>query len=230
MRLRADRSVHSHAALRVKDERLRMALSFHPLFIGGDPFHVTSIYILVSHLERCFGVHYAMGGAGAIAAAMARVIEDQGGEVRLGTEIDEIVTADGRVTGVRTTEGETFPAAVVVSNADPGQTYGRLLGGRRKRWTTARLERQRWSMGLFVWYFGTKGTRGMWPDVGHHTILNGPRYHDLLQDIFVQGKLADDFSLYLHRPTVTDPTRGAGRRRHLLRPRPRSRISASPTP
>ena len=205
-RLRADRSVHAHAALRVRDERLRMALSFHPLFIGGDPFHVTSIYILVSHLERCFGVHYAMGGTGAIAAAMARVIEDQGGELRLGTEVDEIATAAGRVCGVRTADGEAIPADVVVSNADPGQTYGRLLGGRRKRWSPERLGRQRWSMGLFVWYFGTRGTRGIWPDIGHHTILNGPRYRELVQDIFVRGKLAEDFSLYLHRPTVTDPS------------------------
>ncbi len=203
--LRADRSVHSHAARRVRDERLRMALSFHPLFIGGDPFHVTSIYILVSHLERRFGVHYAMGGVGAIAAAMARVIESQGGEIRLGTEVDEIVKSDRRVCAVRTVAGETIPADVVVSNADPGQTYGRLLGGRRKRWSPARLGRQRWSMGLFVWYFGTKGTRGLWPDVGHHTILNGPRYRELVQDIFVRGALAEDFSLYLHRPTVTDP-------------------------
>jgi phytoene desaturase len=205
-RLRADRSVHAHAALRVRDERLRMALSFHPLFIGGDPFHVTSIYILVSHLERCFGVHYAMGGTGAIAAAMARVIEDQGGEVRLGIEVDEIVTGAGRVRGVRLSGGETIPADVAVSNADPGQTYGRLLGGRRKRWSAGRLGRQRWSMGLFVWYFGTRGTRGMWPDVGHHTILNGPRYRELVHDIFVRGQLAEDFSLYLHRPTVTDPS------------------------
>jgi phytoene desaturase len=204
--LRADRSVHAHTAHRVRDERLRMALSFHPLFIGGDPFHVTSIYILVSHLERCFGVHYAMGGTGAIAAAMARVIEDQGGAVRLHTEVDEIVTANGAVQGVRTVEGETIQAQVVVSNADPGQTYGRLLGGRRKRWSADRLGRQRWSMGLFIWYFGTRGTRGMWPDVGHHTILNGPRYRGLVQDIFVRGRLAEDFSLYLHRPTVTDPS------------------------
>ena len=218
-RLRADRSVHAHAALRVRDERLRMALSFHPLFIGGDPFHVTSIYILVSHLERCFGVHYAMGGTGAIAAAMARVIEDQGGEIRLGAEVDEIV--DRRRTGcsgVRIAGGETIAADVVVSNADPGQTYGRLLGGRRKRWSPERLGRQRWSMGLFVWYFGTRGTRGMWPDVGHHTILNGPRYRELVQDIFVRGKLAEDFSLYLHRPTVTDPERGAAGGRHVLCP------------
>jgi phytoene desaturase len=204
--LRADRSVHAHAALRVRDERLRMALSFHPLFIGGDPFHVTSIYILVSHLERCFGVHYAMGGTGAIAAAMARVIERQGGEIRLGEEVDEIVTGGGRVRGVRTAGGETVPAEVVVSNADPGQTYGRLLGGRRRRWSPQRLGRQRWSMGLFVWSFGTRGTRGMWPDVGHHTILSGPRYRELVRDIFVRGRLAEDFSLYLHRPTATDPS------------------------
>jgi phytoene desaturase len=147
-----------------------------------------------------------MGGTGAIAAAMARVIEDQGGEVRLGIEVDEIVTGDGRVRGVRLSGGEAIPADVVVSNADPGQTYGRLLGGRRKRWSAGRLGRQRWSMGLFVWYFGTRGTRGMWPDVGHHTILNGPRYRELVQDIFVRGQLAEDFSLYLHRPTVTDPS------------------------
>ena len=203
-RLRADRSVHAHAALRVRDERLRMALSFHPLFIGGDPFHVTSIYILVSHLERRFGVHYAMGGIGAIAAAMARVIEDQGGEIRLGAEVDEIATADGRVHGVHIVGGEVILADVVVSNADPGETYGRLLGGRGRRWSPARLGRRRWSMGLFVWYFGTRGTRGMWPDVGHHTILNGPRYRELVEDIFVRGRLAEDFSLYLHRPTVTD--------------------------
>jgi phytoene desaturase len=107
---------------------------------------------------------------------------------------------------VRTTGGETIAADVVVSNADPGQTYGRLLGGSRKRWSPERLGRQRWSMGLFVWYFGTRGTRGMWSDVGHHTILNGPRYRELVQDIFVRGKLAEDFSLYLHRPTVTDPS------------------------
>ena len=94
--LRADRSVYAHAARRVKDERLRMALSFHPLFIGGDPFNVTSMYMLVSHLEKKFGVHYAMGGVAAIAEAMARVIEAQGGQMRLGAEVDEIVVDGGR--------------------------------------------------------------------------------------------------------------------------------------
>ena len=205
--LRADRSVFAHAARRVKDERLRMALSFHPLFIGGDPFHVTSMYILVSHLEKEFGVHYAMGGVQAIANAMVRVIEDQGGTLRLGEEVDEILVKDGRVGGLRTLRGEVLRADLVVSNADAGHTYDRLLRNRpRRRWTPAKLARRRWSSGLFVWYCGTQGTRGMWPDLGHHTILNGPRYAGLVNDIFIKGRLAEDMSLYVHRPSVTDPT------------------------
>jgi phytoene desaturase len=204
---RADRSVYAHAAKRVKDERLRMALSFHPLFIGGDPFHVTSMYALVSHLESQFGVHYAMGGVAAIAAAMARVIEGQGGTLRLNTEVDEVMVERGRAAGVRLVDGTVLRAPLIVSNADAGHTYNRLLrNAPRKRWTPARLNRMRWSMGLFVWYFGTRGTQTMWGDVGHHTILNGPRYRGLTQDIFIKGKLTDDMSLYLHRPSVTDPS------------------------
>ncbi|WP_188129907.1 phytoene desaturase [Roseovarius litoreus] len=204
--LRADRSVAAHAAMRVKDERLRMALSFHPLFIGGDPFNVTSMYALVSHLEKAFGVHYAMGGVDAIARAMVRVIEDQGGIMRQNAEVDEILLKAGRARGVRLTGGEIVTADIVVSNADAGHTYDHLLRNHRKRrWTPARLKRSRWSMGLFVWYFGTKGTSEMWPDAGHHTILSGPRYEGLVRDIFRTGVLADDMSLYVHRPSVTDP-------------------------
>jgi phytoene desaturase len=205
--LRADRSVAAHAAMRVKDERLRMALSFHPLFIGGDPFHVTSMYILVSHLEAAFGVHYAIGGVAAIAQAMARVIEAQGGTILLGAEVDRVTVAGGRATGVALTDGRTIASEIVVSNADAGHTYDRLLRDHpRRRWTGPRLRRARWSMGLFVWYFGTRGTAGMWPDVGHHTIVSGPRYEGLVRDIFIRGKLAEDMSLYVHRPSVTDPT------------------------
>ena len=206
-RLRADKSVYGHAASRVKDERLRFALSFHPLFIGGDPFHVTSMYILVSHLEKEFGVHYAMGGVGAIALAMAGVIRAQGGQLLLNAEVDEIVIEGGRARGVRLADGQVVAADVVVSNADAGHTYDRLLRNQpKKRWTPAKLAGKRWSMGLFVWYFGTSGTRLKWPNVGHHTILVGPRYKEHIRDIFIRGKLADDMSLYVHRPTVTDPS------------------------
>ncbi|MEX5727624.1 phytoene desaturase [Rhodovulum iodosum] len=205
---RADRSVYAHAAHRVKDERLRMALSFHPLFIGGDPFNVTSTYILVSYLEKEFGVHYAMGGVAAIAQAMANVVAGQGGLMRMETEVDEILVKDGRARGVKLAGGEVIPADIVVSNADSGFTYQRLLRNhKRKRWTDRRLDRTRWSMGLFVWYFGTKGTRDMWSDVGHHTVLNGPRYKGLVRDIFFRtDHLAADMSLYIHRPSVSDPS------------------------
>ena len=204
--LRADRSTYGHAATRMRDERLRMAMSFHPLFIGGDPFHVTSMYCLVAHLESAFGVHYAMGGAGALAEAMAGLVRAQGGSLSYGATVDEILVEDGRARGVRLDCGEVLRAEIVVSNADAGHTYTHLLRHRpKRRWTAARLGRTKWSNGLFVWYFGTKGTRGLWPGVGHHTILNGPRYRGLVRDIFERGHLADDMSIYLHRPTVTDP-------------------------
>ena len=205
--LRADRSILGLARARVKDERLRMALSFHPLFIGGDPMNVTSMYALVAYLEKEFGVHYAMGGVQAIADAMVRVINEQGGTVQHGAQVDEILVRDGAAQGVSLTDGQVLSAPLVVSNADAGHTYDHLLRNHRKRrWTPGRLKRSRWSMGLFVWYFGTKGTKGKWQDVGHHTILSGPRYEGLLRDIFIKGKLADDMSIYLHRPSLTDPS------------------------
>ena len=205
--MRADRSIHGHAAARVKDPALRFALSFHPLFIGGDPFRVTSMYALVSHLESAFGVHYAMGGVQAIADAMVRVIREQGGTVRLETEADEILVTQGRAAGVRLKSGEEIRTEVTISNADPGFTYGTLLRNHTKRrWTDRRMAKSRWSMGLFVWYFGTKGTRHMWKDAGHHTILVGPHYREHIRDLFRSGKITEDMSLYVHRPTVTDPS------------------------
>ncbi|WP_293573244.1 phytoene desaturase [Phaeobacter sp.] len=213
---RADRSIYAHAARRVRDPRLRMALSFHPLFIGGDPTKVTSMYALVAHLEKQFGVHYAMGGVEAIAKAMVRIIEAQGGCLRQECQVDEILLepaarssgstrSAGAARGVRLEDGTEIAADIVVSNADPGHTYDHLLRRHSKRrWSTRKLTKARWSMGLFVWYFGTRGTRDMWQDVGHHTILSGPRYRRLLRDIFRKGHLADDMSLYLHRPSVTD--------------------------
>lgn len=205
--LRADRSILALARARVRDPRLRMTLSFHPLFIGGDPRHVTSIYALVAYLESAFGVHYAMGGVQAIADAMVKVIRSQGGSVRQGAEVDEILIRDRAVQGVRLSNSESIPAQIVISNADPGHTYRHLLRhSPRKRWTNAKLSNRRWSMGLFVWYFGTKGTARMWPDIGHHTITNAPRYEGLLKDIFTRGRLAEDMSLYIHRPSRTDPS------------------------
>lgn len=204
VRLRADRSVHGHAASCVRDPRLRAALSFHPLFIGGDPFAVTSMYSLVAHLESQFGVHYVMGGTNRLAQAMADLVTDGGNEIHYDVEVDEIMVEDGRAAGVRLANGTERRADIVVSNADVAWTYGHLLRGHpRRRWTDARLGRSKYSMSLFVWYFGTDRR---WDDVAHHTILMGPRYRELVRDIFRRGKLADDMSIYLHRPSASDPS------------------------
>ncbi len=185
------------------DERLRIVFSFHPLLVGGNPFDTTAIYTLIAHLERSFGVHFAMGGTGALVDGMVQLIEGQGGEVRCDAPVASIRTEGGRVQGVTLQSGEALDASLVVSNADAVNTYEKLLDRPRKRWTQAKVSRARSSMGLFVWYFGVEGN---YDDVPHHLILMGPRYRGLLQDIFKHKVLADDFSLYLHRPTATDPS------------------------
>ncbi|MCA3574400.1 MAG: phytoene desaturase, partial [Aestuariivirga sp.] len=178
--------------------------SFHPLFIGGNPFKVTAIYSMIAYLERQFGVHCAMGGTGALVQAMAKLIQRQGGAIHLNSEVSEILTEQNRATGLRLADGSMVDAAIVVSNAETAHTYTRLLkNAPRKRWSDAKLRRARYSMSLFVWYFGTNR---QYPDVRHHTIMMGPRYRELLHDIFEKKHLAEDFSLYLHRPTASDPS------------------------
>lgn len=203
VRRRAYRSVYAQVSRFVSDEKLRTALSFHPLFIGGNPMRVTALMSLIAHLERKWGVHYVMGGTGALVAAMVGLLEARGVEIRLNCEVEEIMVRQGRAVGVRLADETIVDAALVVSNADAATTYRRLLKSvRRRRWTDRRLERSAYSMSLFVWYFGT---RGRYDDVAHHTVMMGPRYGELLADIFDRKILADDFSLYLHRPTASDP-------------------------
>jgi phytoene desaturase len=204
LRLGGWRTVYGKVSDYFRNEHLRIAFSFHPLLIGGNPFTTTAYYTLVGHLERLHGVHYAMGGTGAIVRAMVRLIEGQGGRLRTGAEVEQITVRGGRATGVRLAGRETVAADIVVSNADVAWTYSKLLSEhKRRRWTDARLARARYSMGLFVWYFGTNR---IFPDVYHHTMVMGPRYRGLLRDIFTRKVLAEDFSLYLHRPTANDPS------------------------
>lgn len=204
MRLQSYRTVFGLVAKHVRDERLRQVLSFHPLLVGGNPFSTTSIYTLIAFLERKWGVHFPIGGTGALVRGMVGLIEGQGGRVRCDAEVAQILVEDGAARGVRLTSGETLRADVVVSNADAAWTYRHLVAPEeRRRWTDRRIERSRFSMGLFVWYFGTDRK---YDDVAHHTILLGPRYKALLDDIFEHKVLAEDFSLYLHRPTATDPS------------------------
>ena len=205
--LRADRSVFSHVAKRVSDPRLRFALSFHPLFVGANPFTVTSMWGIVSHIEKEFGISTASGGFGGIAEAMGKVIQEMGGTIRLGDEVQEIIV-EGRVAkGVILKSGEVIDAEVVVSNSDPMTTYSELGKRTRKKWWShENFTKKQWSMSLFVWHFGTKGTRDLWKDVDQHTILQGPNYKGEVDKIFFNGGLDEDMSLYVHRPTRNDTT------------------------
>ena len=202
VKLEGYRTVHGLACKHVKDEKLRVVLTFQSLLVGGNPFSTTSVYCLIAFLERRFGVHFAMGGTGSLVRGLVGLIEGQGGRVRCGQGVEEILVEEGAACGVRLSTGERIAAEVVVSNADSAWTYKHLLPARyRRRWTDRRIARARYSMSLFVWYFGT---RRQYPEVAHHTIALGPRYRGLLDDIFTAKHLADDFSLYLHRPTATD--------------------------
>ncbi|CAL8977233.1 Phytoene desaturase (neurosporene-forming) [Rhodoplanes serenus] len=204
VRLQSWRTVHGLAASYVKDSRIRTALSFHPLFIGGNPFAVTSIYCLITYLQNTFGVWFPMGGTGALVKGLAGLIEAQGNTIRYDAEVAAITVEGGAATGVRLVSGETIAADIVVSNADAAWTYRHLLPAEvRRRWTDRKLGKARYSMSLFVWYFGTKR---QYRGVPHHSILLGPRYKELLRDIFDRKVLAPDFSLYLHHPTATDPS------------------------
>ncbi len=204
LKLEGYRTVWGLACKHVKDEKLRVVLTFQSLLVGGNPFSTTSVYCLIAFLERRFGVHFAMGGTGALVRGLVDLIQGQGGRVRCKQSVQEILVDRGAACGVRLASGERLMADVVVSNADAAWTYRHLLPAEHRRhWTDRRIERARYSMSLFVWYFGT---RRQYPDVAHHTISLGPRYRGLLDDIFTRKHLADDFSLYLHRPTATDPS------------------------
>ena len=202
--LKSHKTLSSVVAQFVKDPRLQFVLSFHPLFVGGNPFRVTSIYGLIVALEQRWGVHHVMGGTGRLVEAMTDLIAGQGGEILYNSEVREIVVGDGIAKGVRLRSGDVLDADVVVSNADTAWTYRNLLPGvPRRKWTDRRLDKAAYSMSLFVWYFGVDRK---YHDIPHHTIVSGPRYAELLDDIFKRKILADDFSLYLYRPTATDPS------------------------
>ncbi len=201
---RADRSIYKMVSKYFRSEKLRMAMSFHPLFIGGNPMRSSGMLSLISYLEREYGVHYAMGGTTSLVHGIVGLINGQGGNVRLSVEVERILVEDGRAVGVRLKGGGDIAASIVVSNADTGYTYNTLLAHHpRKRWTDRKISRARYSMSLFVWYFGVDRR---YEDVAHHTVMMGPRYRGLLADIFDNKVLADDFSLYLYRPSRIDPS------------------------
>jgi phytoene desaturase len=202
VRLGSYRTVYSMVASHIRDERLRQVFTFQPLLIGGNPFDVSSIYLLIHWLERKWGVWFPRGGTSAMVAALGRLLEDIGVEVHLNAPVGRLEVTNGAVSGVVLEDGRRFTADVVVSNADPSMVYTKMLAPEHRRWNTDRaVSRRRQSMSLFVAYFAGDQE---WTETRHHTIIMGPRYQGLLDDIFHRRVLADDFSLYLHRPGWTD--------------------------
>jgi phytoene desaturase len=208
IRLRADRSVYEAVSRFVRDEHVRQALSFHSLLIGGNPFDTSSLYTLIHYLEKKWGVYFPIGGTGALVRALVTLLQELGGRVRLDTPVRKISVERerGRTRHiVEAGDGRRESFDLVVSNADVHHTYSDLFSGSRPaRKTAKKLESMDWSMSLFVLYFGTNRTYR--DEVVHHTVLFGPRYRELLSDIFSGTQLPEDFSLYLHAPTVTDPS------------------------
>jgi phytoene desaturase len=204
IRLQSHLSVYRYVSRFVQNEFLRQCFSFHPLLIGGNPMDTSSIYAMIHYIEREWGVHYAVGGTGAIVAAMSRLFTELGGKIHLNTEIKEILVNGRRVTGVRLGDNSTLPADDIVSNADVGFTYRSLIPAQRRRtlmnW---RINHMQYSMSLFVIYFGTK-KRYTDTKLMRHNIILSQRYQGLLTDIFKRKHLANDFSLYLHWPTYND--------------------------
>lgn len=203
-RLSAYRSVYSLVSRYIEDERLRQVFTFEPLLIGGNPMKVPGIYLLIHWLERKWGVHYVKGGTGALVQALVTLCHELGVHTRLHAPVARIECDAGKVQGVRLEDGEFLAANLVVSNADPTRVYSTMIDAiHLSKNTPERVRKKKQSMSLFVGYFGTNKR---YEAIEHHTIVLGPRYKGLLEDIFERKVLSKDFSLYLHRPSRTDPS------------------------
>ena len=205
IRLQSYKSVYRYVRQFIEHEFLRRCFSFHPLLVGGNPFDTTSIYSMIHYLEREWGVHYAMGGTGSIVNGLVRLFEELGGRIHYNSEVRELTVQNRKITGLKLENGSHLHYDSVISNADVAFTYRNLIPEESRRvYSNHKIEGLKYSMSLFVIYFGTDRR---YTDTGlkHHNIILSERYKELLADIF-GGKLADDFSLYLHRPTATDPS------------------------
>lgn len=203
LRLRADRTVWSLVARHISNPRLRQALSIQPLLIGGNPFETTSIYSLIHYLEQEWGVFYAVGGTGAVVEALRRLMLEHGIKLRLGETVDRLILHGRTAKGVELASGERIASDIVISDADPLHLYRHMVDAGALRPSTRLKLRSNVSMGLFVLYFGT---RRQYPEIARHTIWLGARYRELLAEVFHGSELPPDFSLYIHRPTATDPS------------------------
>ena len=203
LKLKSYKSVYSLVSTYIKNEKLRRMLSMHPLLVGGNPFTTTSIYGLILYLEKKWGIHYSMGGTGNIINGFEKLMNEVGIEIIKGQEVKNIILENKKIRGVRLDDNQNINANYVICNADPPAVYENLLNGNKSssflfQWKKNRME---YSMGLFVYYFGTKKN---YKNIEHHTIKFGNKYKEHLDDIFENKKLNNDISYYLHRPSATD--------------------------
>ena len=204
MRYNAQRSVYSYVSRYFRNPQLRMVFSFHPLFIGGNPFRASAIYSIVPYLERLGGVHFALGGMYALIEAMERLFLSLGGEVRCGVPVEQLLLHGNQTTGVRLEEGTSLHAHVVVANSDVATTYLNLLPeSSRPKSVVRRLKNYHYSMSCYLLYLGINRQYG---NLRHHTIIMPERYRKLIHDIFDGQGMPEDLALYLHVPTKTDPS------------------------
>ncbi len=204
IRLQSYRTVYGLVSKFIKNEHLRKIFSVHPLLVGGNPYTTTSIYTLIHYLERKWGIHFCMGGTGALVDALEKLMLEEGVVIRLNSDVDQILIDQGRACAVALNGGELIEADNVIFNGDAPHAYRSLLPSNLKRQLIRRPDAAtQYSMGLYVLYFGTRRT---YQDIAHHTIWLGPRHKELLADIFDRHIIPEDFSLYLHRPTATDPS------------------------
>ena len=202
LNLKSYKSVYALVSSYIKNEKLRRLLSMHPLLVGGNPFTTTSIYGLILYLEKKWGIHYSMGGTGQIINGLEKLMKEENIEILKDTEVTNIITVDNKITGLKLNNSKEIKADNVICNADPPAVYSKLIKSKNTNpifnWKIKRME---YSMGLFVYYFGTKKT---YDAVEHHTIKFGDKYKEHLDDIFNNKRLNEDISYYLHRPTATD--------------------------
>ena len=204
LKLQSYRTVYGLVSKYIHNEKLRKIFSIHPLLVGGNPYTTTSIYTLIHYLERKWGIHFAEGGTGAIVKSLEKLLIEEGVKIEANFDVTkiEINPQTKKVTGVLDADGRNIACDGIVFNGDPPYAYGKLLPSNLKRQRLRRPDSTtKYSMGLFVLFFGTKH---VYEEVSHHTIWLGKRHEELLKDIFDCSRLADDFSLYIHRPTATD--------------------------
>ena len=203
LKLKSYKSVYSLVSSYVKNEKLRRVLSMHPLLVGGNPFTTTSIYGLILYLEKKWGIHYSMGGTGNIINGLEKLMNEVGIQIVKGHEVTKIILDNKNITGVKLDNDRNINGNYIICNADPPAVYENLLKENKNNsflfeWKKNRME---YSMGLFVYYFGTKK---IYKHIEHHTIKFGNKYKEHLKDIFDNKKLNNDISYYLHRPSATD--------------------------